>query len=148
MTIAIVDTSVFLNVLDVPGFNQNRNAVLEKFKTRIEAGQNLILSIAAIIETGNHIAHLNDGQLRRQYAQLFADQVTKMIEGQAPWVAARPIEACDIERWVREFPDHAMRELSLADVSIIEEYKRQRELNPNRAVEIWSLDGHLDGYGG
>ena len=59
--IVIVDTSVFLNVLDVPGFNQDREADLARFRELIEAGANLLLPIAAIFEAGNHIAQLADG---------------------------------------------------------------------------------------
>ena len=56
LDIVIVDTSVFLNVLDVPGFNQDREADLARFRELIEAGANLLLPIAAIFEAGNHIA--------------------------------------------------------------------------------------------
>ncbi len=73
--IVIVDTSVFLNVLDVPGFNQDREADLSQFSDFIEAGANLLLPIAAIFEAGNHIAQLADGQQRRRYAETFKDRV-------------------------------------------------------------------------
>ena len=45
--IIIVDTSVLLNVLDVPGFNQDRDAVLEEFGALFDAGANLLLPMGA-----------------------------------------------------------------------------------------------------
>jgi hypothetical protein len=34
----------------------------------------------------------------------------------------------------------------LADLSIIQIYERQRALNPQARIYIWSLDKHLKGY--
>lgn len=36
--IYIIDTSVLLNILDVPGRNQDRDAVFAAFEARIKAG--------------------------------------------------------------------------------------------------------------
>lgn len=46
----------------------------------------------------------------------------------------------------KDLADHAMAELGLGDVSIIAEWQRQRLLSPQRRLEIWSLDEHLQGY--
>lgn len=146
MTVVLVDTSVFLNVLDMPGFNQHRLAVLVELERRLDSTQELLLPIAAIIETGNHIGHLSDGRLRRRAAETFVDEVRKALDGTAPWVPARPIAIDDIGDWLQGFPDHAMAGRGLGDVSIIAEWQRQRLLSPQRRVEIWSLDDHLQGY--
>jgi hypothetical protein len=147
MTVVLVDTSIFLNVLDVPGRNQQRLIVLRELQQRLEATQELLLPIAAIIETGNHIGHLPDGRLRRQAAERFVVEVRKALDGTAPWVPARPITRDDIADWLEGFPDHAMAERGLGDVSIIAEWERQRQLSQGRRrIEIWSLDEHLQGY--
>ena len=54
--IVIVDTSVLLNVLDVPAFNQDRAEVFERFGELLDADANFLLPMAAIFETGDHIA--------------------------------------------------------------------------------------------
>lgn len=64
MTVVLVDTTIFLNVLDVPGFNQDREAVFGQLAERLDARQELLLPIAAILETGNHVGHLRDGRVR------------------------------------------------------------------------------------
>ena len=146
MTVVLVDTTIFLNVLDVPGFNQDRDAVFDQLAERLDARQELLLPIAAILETGNHVGHLRDGRLRRQAAERFVVEVRKALDGTAPWVPARPIAIDDIADWLQGFPDHAMRGRGLGDVSIIAEWERQRLLSPQRRIEIWALDEHLQGY--
>ena len=44
--IAIVDSSVLLNVLDIPGFNQDRRGVFERFGQLVDAGDHLLLRSA------------------------------------------------------------------------------------------------------
>ena len=106
--IVIVDTSVFLNVLDVPGFNRDREADLVRFRELIEAGANLLLPIAAIFEAGNHIAQLADGRQRRRYAEAFRDRVREALAGQAPWTPIRLPDDRELADWLQGFPDSAI----------------------------------------
>ena len=62
MTICIVDTSVFCNVLDIPHKNQQRAGVLAILKRCIEQDYALLLLLAAIFETGTHISHLSEAR--------------------------------------------------------------------------------------
>ena len=86
MTICLVDTSIFCNVLEVPGRCQDKDAALAGLKEKIEANWSLLLPVAAIIETGNHIARVADGRLRRSVAERFVAQVKMALNGEAPWV--------------------------------------------------------------
>ena len=144
--IVIVDTSVFLNVLDVPGFNQDREADLARFRELIEAGANLLLPIAAIFEAGNHIAQLADGQQRRRYAEAFRDRVREALEGQAPWTPIRLPDDRELAGWLDEFPDSAMRGAGMGDLSIVKAWERTWAQHPARRVTIWSHYQHLAGY--
>jgi hypothetical protein len=153
--IVLVDTSVYLNVLDVPGFNQDREMVLTEFQSSIQAGDYFLLPLAAVLETGNHVARLPDGQQRRSYAQKLVTDVRKAFDGQAPYRATHFPEREEFACWLADFPDAAMRNkspkktaegTSLADLSIIKEWERNRDLHPMSRVRIWSLDGDLAGY--
>ena len=62
MTICIVDTSVFCNVLDIPHKNQQRAEVMATLKRYIEQRYALLLPLAAIFETGTHISHLAEAR--------------------------------------------------------------------------------------
>jgi len=146
MTICLVDTSIFCNLLEVPGRCQHKQGVLLQLEDKIKAGWNLLLPVAAIVETGNHIAHGADGALRRRAAQRFIDQVRQALNGEAPWVVTPIPDAPSWRTWLNDFPDSAMRGLGFADLTIIKEYERQCVLFPARRVLVWSLDGHLRAY--
>lgn len=105
--IVLIDTSVLMNVLDVPGFKQHRAQVLEEFCRLIEESAHIFLPMAAVLEAGNHIAQLPDGGLRRTHARNFADQIRKALHGEAPW---RPMQFPDhatVATWLDRFPDAA-----------------------------------------
>ena len=153
--IVLLDTSVYLNILDVPAFNQNREEIFDDFQIRIENGDNFLLPMASIWETGNHIAHLPDGNLRRQFAGKLVINVRDAFNGEVPY---RPTYFPDRKvfmAWLAEFPDYAKRNksdmktgegVSLSDLSIIKEWEQTRDLHPMRRVSIWSLDSDLSSY--
>lgn len=144
--IVIVDTSVLLNVLDVSGFNQDRDAVLDRFEELVDDGANLLLRMGAVFETGNHIARLPDGQQRRQYAEVLRNEVRRALEGRAPWTPLQLPDAEQLADWLEGFPDAAMRGAGMVDLSIIKAWERTCAQHPAHRVEIWSLDRHLTGY--
>ena len=146
MSIVLMDTSVFCNVLDVPGFNQNRDSILTELEERIQSRNTLLLPMAAVLETGNHIAQLAGGDVRRTLAQRFCNKVSEAIDGNSPWIPTPFWEVEQLRIWLSEFTDHAMRGVGMGDLSIIKEWERQCELFPRRRVTIWSLDGDLQGY--
>lgn len=153
--IVLLDTSVFLNILDVPGFSQDREDVFREFTQKIETHDHFLLPMAAVWETGNHIAHLADGNVRRRYAQDLVNQVSLAISGKTPFAPTYfPNQQVFLE-WLRMFPEHAQRNksvvrtgegTSLADLSIIKEYEFTVEKNPMSQVLIWSLDIDLAAY--
>jgi hypothetical protein len=146
VSVCLLDTSVFCNIVPVPGRDQDKEAALSQMRAYVDSGTSLLLPIAAILETGNLIGRLSDGSSRRSAASDFARVVTQAIRGEAPFTPTPLVEPEVLLEWIDEFPDSAMRRLGLADLSIIKEFERQCELNPHRRVFIWSLDQHLAGY--
>lgn len=150
MSIGLVDTSIFCEIVPVPGRSQCREEVLAELEAHIQNDVTLLLPIATILETGNHIAHIPDGRQRRTAADRFVDLVQQAlgnVEGPPPWTVPQPLLAPeDLQRYLSEFPDCAMRRIGLGDLSIIKEYERQCQLHQARRVFIWSLDHHLSAY--
>ncbi len=147
MTIALVDTSVFCNILRVPGYDQDYDQVMQGLEHYIRTRVHLLLPVATILETGNHIAHLKNGQVRRQTAVNFVKAVRDALDEQAPWTVSRPLlDPKDLRDYLAQFPDAAMRGISLGDFSIIQEYARLCKLHRERYIFIWSLDKDLGGY--
>ena len=144
--VVIVDTTVLLNVLDIPPRNQNRDAVLAEFGALVDGGASILLPMAVVFETGNHIARLPNGGRRRHHAERFCDQVRMALEDEAPWTLVPLPEPADLAQWLDKFPDHAMRKTGMGDLSIIKAWEAARTRHPNRRVRIWSFDGDLQGY--
>jgi hypothetical protein len=48
---------------------------MDNFKNYAESGYIFLLPMATIIETGNHIAHNGNGDVRRQTAERFVKEV-------------------------------------------------------------------------
>jgi len=143
VTIGLVDTSVFCNVLNVPLRNDRHAEALSELQAYLDDGVTLLLPLAAVYETGNHIAHIARGSERRRVAERFAEQVRLAIMGDAPWTPTPLPDAAAIEAWLGEFPDQAMRGLGIGDLSIIQEFERQCALHRQRRVFVWSYDRHL-----
>lgn len=143
--VAIVDTSIFCNVLNIPHMNSERIQVIQQLETFIAEDTSLLLPMAVIYETGNHIAQLKRGN-RRQFAQRFIEQVKKAIKGEAPWQVMQLPNMEEVGEWLSNFPDQAMRGVGIADLSIIKEWEKMVRKTPNFRIFIWSLDRHLQGY--
>ncbi len=58
--VAIVDTSIFCEFLNIPNMNNSREEVLNKFEMLLNDETSFLLPMAAVYETGNHIAQLSD----------------------------------------------------------------------------------------
>jgi len=148
--IVLVDSSVLLNILNVPGRNQRRQETLDTLKQHVDAGDRLYLPLACIIETGNHLARLSDGHDRRRLAEAFASKVTEAIENRAPWQivptgGSDQSDWSDLRNWLARFPDDATRGLSFTDAIIIYVYDTYCKKSRMSHVCVWALDSHLHG---
>lgn len=153
--IVLLDTSVYLNILDVPNNNQDRETVFSFFEKMVNDDALFLLPMATIWETGNHIADLPDGGRRRRFAQVLVEDVTKAMEGRLPYQSTYFPDREEFLKWLSDFPSYAGRNksvkktregVSLADMSMIKEWERTCAKNPMRRVLIWSLDSDLMGY--
>jgi hypothetical protein len=144
-SIVLVDTSILLNVLDVEGRNDLRDEVLDALGACIQAGDHLFIPIAAIVETGNHIAHVANGAARRSAAQRFVQAVQDALDNVAPWKPLNFPDHTDLAAWLQAFPDHASRRIGMGDVSIQHEWKQLCAKFPMSKVRVWSVDQDLQG---
>lgn len=86
MRVYFIDTSVLDNLLEIPKKSQDREQVKNDFSKRQSENSRFILPITAVIETGNHIAQLSDGQVRRAIAEKFSQMLELTAQRQAPWI--------------------------------------------------------------
>ncbi len=153
--IVLLDTSVYLNVLNLPGRNQDRAAVLDLFTDRVQNGDHFLLPMATIWEAGNQVSRLPDGAQRYRFAVKLVADVHNAINGEAPYRTTYFPDSTVFSTWLNEFPDYAKRNkapdkttegISLSDLAIIQEWERTRARHSLSRVLIWSLDRDLAGY--
>lgn len=150
--VTFIDTSVLCNLVPVPGRDQDAAAVKFSMKTRNDEGEQFILPITSVIETGNFIAQLADGGLRRQTAQKLHDILRFICAGQSPWVLhdvawnrAFLGEMLDGGGTMTTYVEHAANKVGAGDLCIINERQQFYERSGIRA-EIWTLDTGLAAY--
>lgn len=153
--IVLLDTSIYLNVLDVEGWNQDRVEVLDTFERRVKNGDSFFLPMATIWETGNHIADLPDGGRRRRFATKLVANVASALNGDTPYQPTHFPKREEFLAWLQEFPNYAQssksakktREgVSLANLLVIKEWERTCARHSMSRVLIWSLDSDLSSY--
>jgi hypothetical protein len=144
--ICLIDTSIFLEILDVPRKAARHEDVISELQAKMENGETLFLPMATILETGNHIAQNGDGKQRRSCALNFVSQVQDALNGKSPFKPVSFLEKEHLQEWLSEFPDSAMQGNSLGDLSIIHDFQRFCQKHPRRAIYIWSQDSHLSSF--
>lgn len=141
--VVIVDTSVLLNLLDVPQHNDHRDVVSREFEEFVETEARLLLPLATVFQTGNHIADLADGGNRRRYARVLCEQVDMALNHQAPWVLVPLPDEKQLANWMARFADRAMQGIGLSNLSLEDVWESQRNKLPWMRIRIWSRNRRL-----
>ena len=149
--VTFIDTSVLCNIVPVPGRDQDAAMVKEQLKARLQTDV-FILPITAVIETGNFVAQLSDGRVRRATAEKLANILRLVCEGKAPWTLhnvrwdmpflARLLDGADTGVDIVML---AEQQLGLGDLCILTE-RQIYEANSRIKATIWSLDAQLNAY--
>lgn len=155
--VLIVDTClacVWMQVpgMDVAGSDNNRwdyARLNEKIKSEVAAGALLVLPLASIIETGNHITQIKNTD-RLPFVTDFAEKIRRSIDGDSPWAAYCKQKTLwedehlkeVVERW--EAMNKAHGKHSLGDVSILDVATAYRSIGFE--VEILTADELLKAY--
>ena len=142
--VVIVDTSVLLNLLDVPHHNDHRDVVAREFEEFVEVEARLLLPLATVFQTGNHIADLDDGGKRRLYAKKLCEQVDKALNHRAPWALVPVPDENELANWLAHFPDNAMQGIGLSNLSLMDLWESQCRRVPSARVRIWSRNRRLN----
>ncbi len=152
--VLIIDTSILCVWLKVPNFDSagsnddlwDYRSVEKKIHQETNDSTLLVLPLATIIESGNHIAQ--SPQKRRDLAYALADIISKSANEEVPWAAF----AFQNDLWIpeklihlaEEWKDMAERKISLGDATIkdVAEYYASAGFR----VEILTGDAGLKSY--
>ncbi|TVR01760.1 MAG: hypothetical protein EA398_09055 [Deltaproteobacteria bacterium] len=144
--ICIIDTSILCEILTIPGKHNKGEPerIITEFKTKSKAGEAILLPLATILETGNHIGQIRNGTSRRTIADNFRKLVTAAFSDQAPFTITPLL---DVDQWqdlLAQFPDWTTAyEAGLGDLTIKDVFDQACLRHPGRRVYVWSLDDHL-----
>ena len=149
--VQFIDTSVLVEVLDVPGHNARHAEVFAEMERRMDAGVTFVLPVTTIIETGNHIAQCHGD--RCGAAERFVGALRLARAASPPWIVR------DVA-WDGQFLDDFVGggrtgtdllthlsnpTLGAGDMAILVE-RDQFQQDVAATVEVWSLDEHLVAY--
>lgn len=135
-----------MEILNVPGKARATKETSENLRSKIEDGETLFLPMATILESGNHIAQVQNGNQRRLLAKKFVDFVQQALQGDNPFKPLNFITPEQMQLWLNDFPESAMRGRGLGDLSIIHDFHTQCSKNRYLKVYIWSFDKHLSSF--
>jgi hypothetical protein len=150
----VIDTSILCVYLQIPHMETcgkapdvwNYDDVKTLIDLEAEADSLLVLPLATIVETGNHIAQLANN--RRPYAEAFSDIIRASVNDENPWTAF----SAQVELWndqnlldlAENFVDYAERGLGIGDATIVDVAKFYAAAG--HEVKILTGDGSLKGY--
>jgi hypothetical protein len=151
-----MDTSVLVELLDIPGRASRHEEVVRQLRLRSDAGTKLILPTAAVIETGNHVCQIQNGHHRRACATKFDRMLRMSADRQAPWVLHEATWDAELLRALCEgagtgtpLVEHSVRQtLGVGDLSVLAE----RDVYLSRVsqsvvkVEVWTTDQQLSAW--
>ncbi len=150
--ITFIDTSVLCELLEVPGMCSQHDDIRVEFELRDEDGQQFVIPITAVIETGNHIAQANGD--RRAAAERFVRFLAAAGSNQAPftvhllsWDDKFLEELCAGNATGQQFIDLASAKVGAGDVAILVERDRFKRDSAYTDVQVWTLDQALAAYG-
>jgi hypothetical protein len=152
--VLIIDTSILCVYLGVPGKdtcgsdkNQwDKKRVDEFLKKEEKESTTFVLPLAAIVETGNHIAQAKLKQY--EMAQALAEIMVKAADEKTPWAAFTDQsvlwEAEGLRKLAKEWPNLAVQKISIGDATIktVAEYYAKIGFQ----VEILTGDDGLKAY--
>ena len=149
MNVRFMDTSIVMNLLEIPKMCADSEEVKKEFKAAVENKEILILPVSTIIESGNHIAHIANGTIRREKAIMFQEFLKKTANEEAPWTLyGVELTKEDLLILAEQFPDKALKmQMGIGDMSIIRFYEKYKATTPAiGSIMIWSTDNHLSVY--
>ncbi len=126
--VLIIDTSILCVYLKVPFMEEcgpdddkwDYDRVAEKIDSEIQKNSLLVLPLAALIETGNHIAHAPGD--RYPFAKHLSDIIVKAATAEEPWAAFTAQNDLwgeeNLKKLANEWPALAAADVSIGDATI------------------------------
>lgn len=152
MPVWLIDTSVFVEILDVPGKAQQHETVAAEFVARSDAGHRFVLPVTTIVETGNHVAQCAGD--RRGAARRFVRALENAQTEDPPWIVrdvkwdpgllAQLIAGDSTGSSLLDLLSQGR--MGTGDVAILVERDEFRASTAYTDVRVWTLERNLGAY--
>lgn len=120
--------------------------IVREYETRLRSGDSFQLTMGVVIETGNHIADVKDGTLRRDRALQFSKLVGNTLTDGRTWRILHMPERHEFVDWCSKYPDEVVDGRSFVDAMLIRTWEGTRRRCNMFRVAIWTKDHGLMGY--
>ena len=137
----VVDTSYWVELLKIPKrFSEEKHlAIREKFAWAVERKATLYFPLPCVYELANHIAHVRNGNARRNLAEQLYQTVTVQ---QLPIVVTPACAVNELSVFIEHFKnEYVTQGIGLADAAVIDAARHLK--NPNNQVHIWTLEATI-----
>ena len=116
--------------------------VKKRFRNAIINNDRLYVPFVCICELGNHIAHVQDGAIRRNLALKLIDTVRSSINDGNPWTITPSEGLSELLTNCREFESYCEMGIGLTDTLVIIESVRlkKRYSGLGYSIHIWTMD--------
>ena len=123
----ILDTSWLLELYRVPGHSKTSrfDHVVEKTAECVNSGGELLVTVPVLFEVANHIAHVRNGNRRRDLTVRFQNDILSSLETDSPWTIVNAgkdvlLRSKDLIHLADRFLQLSGPNYSFADISIID----------------------------
>ena len=88
ISVLIIDTSYLLELFSVPGHSnvQSNIEIKKRFENATKNNSRLYVPLPCIYEFSNHIAHVDDGNRRKELADKEYDTIKSSVQDGRPWI--------------------------------------------------------------
>lgn len=142
-----MDTSIYLALLGVP--NHSSPEWTKELNTELidlyKNGDTIIIPLGTVVETGNIISRAVNGR-RYQIIKRFLTNINMAINENAPYKIGELGNKDQLREWLTLYEEMASPELQFGDILCIQEFNKLVDIFPNKAIDIWSDDSHLQSY--
>ena len=130
ISIFIIDTSYLLELFSVPGHSniQSNKEIRKRFEIAIKNSCRLYVPLPCIYELANHIAHIDDGDIRKDIASKIYNTIQLSIREYFPWNITPSTSIDELPSMFEIFAnEYVLQKISMTDTSIIQEAKRLKK---------------------
>lgn len=149
-TVTFIDTSVLCELLQVPGKCQRHEEIRRELEERIVGGEELVIPITAVIETGNHIAQARSRAAAERFVNLLrsaGEEGSPFIVHRVAWDDEFLADLCAGDATEETFADLAgSGRMGAGDIAILVERDRFKRISAYVNVPVWTLEAILGAY--